>query len=181
MAKRRDIQALPRTRAGRADPTRRSRAQRLQPAHMALNLTAMIDVIFLLLIYFVITASFVEGEGVIASDLSNGRGEHLLPPPPPVGPLAIEVRVEGRYGYQLHVGPTATPVRDFAQLARLLAEWQYDPTRNRQGPYPPDTPVVIKPDRTVRWQHVVDTINAVVKARFQNYALLAVHPKRQAP
>ena len=43
------------------------RARRKRPAdlpRMQVNLTSMIDVIFLLLIYFVVSASFAFGEGV---------------------------------------------------------------------------------------------------------------------
>ena len=40
----------------------------LEPPKITLNLTAMIDVIFLLLIYFVVTANFTPGEGILTAN-----------------------------------------------------------------------------------------------------------------
>lgn len=141
------------------------------PLRMALNLTSMIDVIFLLLIFFVVTASFTLGEGIITAKLPQGTGTGQSSDPPSL-PLNIIVSAAGQHGYRLELeGYAATPM-DFRQLHDQLVAIQYDESRNRTaGTHKPDDPVVITPAGAVRWQHVVDVINAVVRARYTNFAL----------
>ena len=59
---------------------------------MELKMTSMIDVVFLLLIYFVITASFAVGEGVITAQFPVGTGE-ADPLDPPKNPIKIIVTI----------------------------------------------------------------------------------------
>ena len=136
---------------------------------MSLNLTSMIDVIFLLLIYFVVTASFTPGEGILTARLPQGTGTGQsikLPPQPlnilvtPVGVSDCRLQIEGHGG-----------AADFNALYDMLVSLQYDKSRSRtQGSHKPDDPVIIKPQRDVRWQHVVNAFNAVVRARYSNIA-----------
>lgn len=139
----------------------------LKPAKMQLNLTSMIDVIFQLLIYFVITASFAVGEGVIAANLP-GQGQGTSSAEPPKTPLNIIVASRGQFNYQLRIDGISQAPANFKSLNELLQSIQHDPQRGRQGAYPPDNPIMIKPDGTVRWQHVVDAFNAAVSARYSN-------------
>lgn len=139
----------------------------LAPARMQLNLTSMIDVIFQLLIYFVITASFAVGEGVIAANLP-GQGQGSTTAEPPKTPLNIIVASRGEYNYQLRIDGIPQAPTNFKSLNEMLKSIQHDPQRGRQGAYPPDNPIMIKPDGNVRWQHVVDAFNAAVAARYSN-------------
>jgi len=138
----------------------------LLPASMQLNLTAMIDVIFLLLIYFVVTASFTVGEGVITANLPRG-GSAPSTDKPPDKPLNVLLRSAGTSGVSVSVEGMQR-ARSFTELIELLERLQYDPKRARAGVYKPDNPVVIKPDGQVRWQHVVNGFNAAVAARYTN-------------
>ena len=117
-----------------------------EPKSMQLNLTSMIDVIFLLLVFFVVTATFTPDEGVITSKLPalEGSGAPKLPEPPK-RPLNIVVSTAGRHGYRLRI----------------------------EG-LPQDTPVFIKPDATVRWQHVVNAFNAAISARYREVSFARV-------
>jgi len=132
-----------------------------------LNLTSMIDVIFLLLIYFVVTAAFTQGEGVISAKLPQGSGapaEDLKPPERKLivmlNPLAAsDTRIEIKDLYA---------VGDFAELQTRLTSLRHDELSNPNGTYPTDSPVLIQPEGSVRWQHVVNAFNAAVASRFTN-------------
>lgn len=152
------------------DAAARRKRQALPPARMGINLTSMLDVIFLLLIYFVITADFVIDEGVLTARMPRGTGEtpeQQLEPPPQK--LNIELTSLGATGVSINVGGTQR-VSSFTELAETLTGLQHDPERGLQGVYPPDNPVVIKPAGEVRWQHVVNAFNAAIKARYSNVA-----------
>ncbi|MCC6580461.1 MAG: biopolymer transporter ExbD [Phycisphaeraceae bacterium] len=134
--------------------------------NMQLNLTSMIDVIFQLLIYFVITANFAVGEGVITAKLpASETGASTATPPEK--PLNIVVSTAGQYGYRITLEGMPHAPRNFSDLAVLLARLQYGPA-NPTGSFKDDNPVLIKPDETVRWQHVVNAFNAAVKAKYKN-------------
>lgn len=136
----------------------------MAPARMQLNLTSMIDVIFLLLIYFVITASFTQGEGVVTARLPAGTGTGATPEPEK-RPLRITVSDVGAFDYRLTV-PSASPA-NFEELGVVLEQLQFN-DRNPNGVYRDDDPVLIAPTGQVRWQHVVNAFNAAIKARYRN-------------
>lgn len=137
---------------------------------MQLNLTSMIDVIFLLLIYFVISASFTIGEGVLTAKLPAGTGEASNTLEPPKQPLRIILsRATEIGGCRIHI-EGAGPMDNFADLAEMLVRLQYDPDRGRSGMFKPDNPIQIVPEGKVRWQHVVNSFNATLKARYTNVA-----------
>lgn len=140
----------------------------LKRASMNLNLTSMIDVIFQLLIYFIITASFTLGEGVITARLPKGSGPAPSPDKLPDQPLNIILQSQGAYDVRINIEGIAEAPHNFTGLAQLLERVQFDPQRGRSGAYKPDNPVIIKPDGRVRWQHVVNAFNAAVKARYSN-------------
>ncbi len=134
---------------------------------MQLNLTAMIDVIFLLLIYFVITANFTADEGVLTALLPRGPGPVADASRPPEQPLRITLQSFDVASCLILVA--GERMESFTGLAELLSGLQYDPDRGRvSGVYPPDNPVIIEPDGFVRWQHVVNAFNAAVRARYTN-------------
>lgn len=156
--------------AGRA-----RRRKQARPARMQLNLTSMIDVIFLLLIYFVVTASFTPDEGIITTKLPAQKGMGAQSSlEPPKRPLDIVVRDIGNYEYRLIIEQVRdrTP-RDFKHLAQILAELLHDDD-NPGGIYPDDTPILIKPDRGTAWQHVVNAFNAAITAKYKNVSFARV-------
>ena len=146
------------------------RAGRARPAaSMTLNLTAMIDVIFLLLIYFVITASFTPGEGILTAKLPQGTGTAGTLKLP-TQPLRIVITAAGVSDFRLSIqGHQA--LHDFNQLYEALVRLQFDPKTSRTlGTYKVDDPVIINPQKDVRWQHVVNAFNAAVRARYTHIA-----------
>lgn len=142
--------------------------RRPRPASgMQLNLPAMIDIIFLLLIYFVITANFMLDEGVLTTQMPHGAGEVADPLAPPPTPLNIRLAASSGAGVSINVADLYQPA-SFTELAELLESMQYDPQRQRAGMYKADDPVIIRPAGDVRWQHALNALNAAIKARYSN-------------
>lgn len=136
----------------------------LPPAKMQLNLTSMIDVIFQLLIYFVITANFTMDEGVLTARLpEEGQASKASPLDEPQTPLFITIASAGVADYQIRLEGIPEAPNSFEGLSRLLKELAaggvFDPEKK---------PIVIRPDFQVRWQHVVNAFNAAVAARYKN-------------
>ena len=140
----------------------------LPPTKMTLNLTAMIDVIFQLLVYFVVTASFVIGEGVITAKLPAGDASPKQNTKPPDRPITIVISPARVFDYSLRIEGLPQRPANFSELQKLLISLQYDPERARNGVYKPDNPIIIKPEGEVRWQHVVNAFNSAIVARYTN-------------
>ncbi len=137
--------------------------------NMQPNLSAMIDVIFLLLIYFVVTANFTPDEGVLTAKLPQGTGSPTQDMTPPQRPLNIVLIPAGETECRIRIEGYPQAPTGFTELASLLTQLQYDPDRGlRSGAFKPDSPVVIKPEAGVRWQHVTNAFNAAVRARYTN-------------
>jgi len=138
------------------------------PARMTLNFTAMIDVVFQLLIYFIVTASFTIGEGIITAKFPQGTGAAPAEEPPEK-PLKVRIASYGEAGYRLVLEGFEAPA-NFKTLRESLIGLQFDPAKGRGGAYKPDNPLVISPDGKVRWTHVVNAFNAAVAAGYSNVA-----------
>ncbi|MEM7681582.1 MAG: biopolymer transporter ExbD [Planctomycetota bacterium] len=151
----------------RPNPRVRRKRRSSATGRSELGLTSMIDVIFQLLIYFVVTANFMIGEGVLDAALPAGPPEPVLPEDA-LAPLFIDLEPDGSVGVLIRVDETQ-PVTGFADLHAYLWESLDDPeAKPGLGLFPPHTPVIIRPAGRVRWQHVVDAFNAVVRARYTN-------------
>jgi biopolymer transport protein ExbD len=121
----------------------------------------MIDVTFLLLVFFILTFTFRPAEGEIPSALpspdDDGRDVIGLLCEPievrvlPAGPQGADAIYEMRGA----AGVITTPHELHNQLLarRQLLGGQAD--------------VVIRPTRDVRWQHAVEAFNQAVRARFK--------------
>jgi len=145
--------------------TAASKAQR--PRGVAqLNLVSMMDVCFQLLIFFVLTASFAIGEGILPAELPSGQGAKPRDDAPPQQPITIMLRSLGGSDIAIEVQGGGT-VENFEALYRLLAGLQRNAS-NPNGIYLPDDPVIIQPEGTVGWGAVVNTFNQAVRAKFLN-------------
>ncbi len=141
--------------------------------NMDLNLTSMIDVTFQLLIYFIITAAFSAGEGILTAKFPQGTGQSAAKDPPkrPLNiRLAPHLDENGLDSYRLDVEVRGTPVgqASFEDLYTWLRS--NNNAINSAGPYPDDNPVIIKPQNGVRWTYVVNAFNAAIKAGYKNVA-----------
>jgi biopolymer transport protein ExbD len=142
-----------------------------------LNLPAMLDITFLLLVFFILTANFIMNEGVIPADFDHGASRptvaELLPPPEP---LIVEVRQVGVSGVLVSLagqGGWRGPDR-FAQLTEILEGHRLDDA-NPRGLYAPDNPIIIRPEHGVPWADVVAAMNACIRARYVNVRFADPH------
>jgi biopolymer transport protein ExbD len=137
---------------------------------MQLNVTSMIDVVFQLLIYFVVTASFAANEGVLATHLPyGGQGEETMAMPTMPLKITLTAASDKPTAAQIAVNDQAVP--SFTALRKELIDLQHAPKRGREGAFAVDDPVKIQPRGRVRWQHVVNAFNAAVGARYTNVTL----------
>lgn len=139
--------------------------RRRQQARIGLNLTAMIDVVFLLLIYFMAATEFKQGEEIYRLDLPR-RGAPADPFVLPRDPLRIVLASTGPVCRIRLPGPYAQPA-SFQALHGFLVE-------NRRtagtvgGLFEADHPIIIEPTGTTRWEHAMEAFNAAVRARYTN-------------
>jgi len=144
--------------------------RKVKAGDMSLNLTSMIDVTFQLLIYFIITAAFTAGEGVITAKFPQGTGEKSAEKPPErkltirLTPLGLANR-----GYRIDVNRGMAAPRNFGELQFWLKQNKMGGAGS-SGAFTNDTPVIIKPQGAVRWTHVVNAFTAAVFAGYENVA-----------
>ena len=118
----------------------------------ALSLTPLIDVVFLLLIFFLVATRFSEEERELSVVLPEAsEAKPLISEPQQV---FVNVDENGQYflsGQQL----------DATSLERaLLQSWTNNPDR---------TEVIIRGDRNASWQHIATAMNICNKANIRDY------------
>ncbi len=139
--------------------------RRRQQARIGLNLTAMIDVVFLLLIYFMAATEFKLGEEIYRLDVPR-RGAPADPFDLPRDPLRIVLASTGPLCRIRLPGPYAQPA-SFQELHGFLVENRRSP-RAVGGLFEADHPIIIEPTGTTRWEHAMEAFNAAVRARYTN-------------
>ena len=140
--------------------TARRRRRPTTGARLTLNLVPMIDIVFLLLIFFLVGTRFITAEGVLPGRLPRQDAQQTLPVPVP--PIQINLASTDGDAPEITIaGRTARPA-DFEQLASMLAQIQSEPG------YDDQTPVVLQADETLAWDHVVNAYNAAVRAKYKN-------------
>lgn len=140
-------------------------------ARITLNLTAMIDVVFLLLIYFMVATNFRIGEEVYRLDLPQNLQSQAERDPFQLDEQPLRIQVlstgPGRFQYRLGIdGPFAQPA-SFDELHRFLLDRQIN-ADSPAGMFLPDHPIIIEPARTATWDHAVGAFNAAARARYTN-------------
>jgi biopolymer transport protein ExbD len=167
-------QTEPREQALVAHRSRRARRGRGK-ASIGLNLTAMIDVVFLLLLYFLLATSFALNEEAFELDLPDPiAGEPADPFQVPDPPVSITVTSfgDGRGDYRLASDhPALANMVNYDDLFTRVRAGRFD-----QGGYlfaPEQTFVLISRPRT-RWEHTVGAFNALVRADFERVRLATV-------
>jgi biopolymer transport protein ExbD len=134
------------------------RKQRGQPpAKLQPPLTPMIDVTFQLLLYFLLTSTFRPNEGQIPGTLPEkgaGTSEN------PMKPVKVYLRTRGSESDRVQYEVDQIVVDRPEELYKTLM------SRRRSGTE--ETPVIIKPEASVRWKFVVEVFNAAVRAKYKN-------------
>ncbi len=137
---------------------------------IGLNLTSMIDVVFLLLIYFMVATEFKTSEAAFAMDLPERvqQGAILLDDEPLI--ILVDSAGDSQSNLRLNVlgpwGDMQTPEELRAFLYKNIADGF-----GRQGLFTINHPIVIRPTNDAHWEHVLAVYNAVAHATYTNVTL----------
>jgi len=136
---------------------------------MNLNLVAMIDVVFLLLMYFLLATNFSIGEEMFAITMPAPLGQTRERDPFDLPDQPVVIRVESigpdRAQYRITLDLVETSPASFDELFRVLNQWRVTPG-NSEGILFPDTPILIQPGTNCRWDHAINTLNACLRAQY---------------
>jgi biopolymer transport protein ExbD len=127
-------------------------------------LTPMIDVVFQLLIFFLLACTFKMTEGVIKAKLPAIAGPQDTPPLR-LDPIKITLSATGSKGEGALV-----EVSGGGGVARNALELRGILIRLREHHQSGEVPVLIKPTAQVHWKHTVEAFNQAVIAKFNNIA-----------
>jgi biopolymer transport protein ExbD len=139
-------------------------------ARVSLSITPMIDVVFQLLIYFLLTAGFMGNERHLRAEMppeqaegARSRGLALE-----AEPLVIRV-TRGGGGARIALDAGLAAPRDARELEQVLRDALVAPDRPR-GLFTADHPIRIVATPDVPWEDVVEVFNAVVAAGYRSVA-----------
>lgn len=125
--------------------------------NMSVNMTPMIDVTFLLLIFFVVATNFARQEGALASKLPDLSPQGT---PPPIPPLKLEVVEESAGNAYVLVNGHR---KSLNELTPFLVGISSDGST-----YNPDTTtVVMEPHKNVAWKYVLAAYNNTLRAGYK--------------
>ena len=160
-------------RTGPKPRPRTSRRSR-RGARLGPNLTSMIDVVFLLLVYFMAATEFKLGEEIYRLDLPE-RGRAADPFELPRDPLRVTVTTVGQDEYVLRLsGPeTAGPRPATFQELFVFLDGRRRSDRAAGGVFEADHPIIVAPTGRTSWEHAMGVFNAVVRARYTNITFTA--------
>jgi biopolymer transport protein ExbD len=107
----------------------------------SLNITPLIDVMFLLIIFLLTTTAIIQLEQDLTIDLPK-QSKQLKTKAPPARPIVVNVRYlpGGRASYRVENEPMS--------LSELTGNLSRAKVHNR------DQSVVIRGDRNVKWEHI---------------------------
>lgn len=137
---------------------------------ITLNVTSMVDILFNLLVYFIVTANFSIDEGSLKAKLPSNIDSPAHQETPESGnKYTLELdSTRDHYGCDLRFNHQAVPT--FSDLGATLEASNHGkhPASGRIDPQF-DT-IVIKPGESVRWQHVVNAFNQATRSGYGKVA-----------
>lgn len=149
---------------------RRRRLRRPEPAPLVLNIVSMIDVIFLLMTYFLLTAKFATREESFPVSVPTSLEGSAAPAPAddfalPQTPIVLTVRTSPTGPIILADTPVLRPASgaagSFEELVTIAAA-------ARGAMLPADQRFTIVPEAGTRWEHALGVLNALKRAGFDN-------------
>lgn len=130
----------------------------------SVNIAPMIDMTFLLLVFFLVTTTFEHAEGILDSKLPRELGEKTVALP--LSPIVIHLRQVGPDIDDVEItldGVEQKPANE-EELTAFIEQLHDKPGFDRS------TPVVIVSEQSVRWDHVVACWNAALRAGSERIA-----------
>lgn len=147
---------------------RRKRARRSALPMMGLNVAPMIDVVFLLLMYFMLITEFRPPEGAMPLNIARPGASHAADPfALPEAPITISVeslgdgRAQARWSADSPLLGSGTGFDSLTAAARA----------HLGGALAPSQRFDIRPGEGCRWEHAVATVNALRLARYEQVRL----------
>ena len=148
----------------RKDPDHAVHSQRVRRRYeprgvpIAVNFAPMIDVTFLLLIFFLVTTTFERAEGILASQMpQDSKAPSVALPLSPIVVRLDRVGLE-HDDYRIRIDHFDNRPTDFGQLTDVLRQIHQQPG------FDAETPVVVVSENDVPWDHVVGCWNAALRA-----------------
>ena len=135
-----------------------------------MSLAAMVDVVFLLLLFFICTNDWGRPEGALPADLPTGAGQGLPLPDERRDLPVIRIQITGA-GDDVQIRCEERPISGFDGLAQTLS---------RLAAADKGVPVVIDAAGAVSFRWVIRALNASLKAGLENVAFTAPSRKRTA-
>jgi biopolymer transport protein ExbD len=120
-----------------------------------LQIAPMLDILFVLLLFFMVAASVQKREAAIATSLPG----HKESPSPQV-PVLVTIDADG----QVNINSTAADTPTSDELPQTINRLRAITAGN------PNQPVFITPQPSTRQQRVVDVLNACTAAGVKNLA-----------
>jgi len=141
----------------------RHRRRRAPREGITLRLTPMIDVVFLLLAYFLLAAEFREPEGAVAASAAPDDNAVARAFELPRRPVYIGVRTvsTGPLGYVLDISSPELSHAKNAPALRRAAEAARGPV------FADDQPFVIAPGAETLWEHALAVAGAIDAAGYR--------------
>jgi len=119
-----------------------------------INLTPMLDVVFIMLIFFIVTATFVKEEGLDVNQPDDDKPKTVDP-----DKKSIVVRITSR---------------DRIQIAQRDVDWRaVRPQIERLHAENPEAPVIIQPHADSRAETMVHVMDSARQAGVRNVSLAA--------
>ncbi len=122
----------------------------------------MIDVVFQLLLFFLLGCRFIQEEGQLQANLPPIAGPDEIPALQ-VDPIRISLRATGRDDRGVLIEITGTDVA-YTEIPKLYKYLVHLKRRQAEGD---DVPVFINPLGRVRWTFVVDAFNQAIRAEYK--------------
>jgi len=130
------------------------------------NMTPLVDVVMVILIFLMLAGSFGTGEKYMVSSvpIHSSGGGGVPPPPGWTPPVLVEVRV-GTEGQAYLPANPQTPVAHadtvYQELAKILNQYK------AEGKNPKEVEVVLRPADGTRWEMLAPLYDAALRAKFE--------------
>ncbi len=165
---------------GDRDATTRAERRRMRglgpAARVALPIAPMIDVVFLLLLYFVLTSGFADQARLLRTEAPREAAADASERAEPADALELEeetlvirVRAGSDARTTIELGLGLAQPSDAEALERILRDVLLTPA-NPRGVFDPGHPVRIVADRELPWEEVVRVFQAASGAGFRAIA-----------
>ncbi len=137
---------------------------------IGLNLTAMIDVVFLLLIYFMVATEFKTAEESFPMDVPvRQHGQTITLDDEPLI-ILVESAGTGSSGIRVRLEGPWNPIASLDELSSFLRSNKASGF-GRSGLFAETHPILVKPTKSTRWEHAIAAYNVVVNAKYTNISL----------